>query len=153
MTQYITYRDDPRKLAEQAYQQEFYVEAIQILHAYLENQAQSLLMLVGCVHFNAEQEDTWGIADSFSFHQCVKALFVLNQITKDQFSEFNEFNSLRNKVVHQIFKEPYERAHEGVPKDDYDVIFKRTLDQIDFFTRKNEDIIEDPKTDEDTLQC
>jgi hypothetical protein len=153
MTQYITYRDDPRKLAEQAYQQGFYVEAIQILHAYLENQAQSLLMLVGCVHFNAEQEDTWGIADSFSFLQCVKALFVLNQITKDQFSEFSEFNSLRNKVVHQIFKEPYEHAHEGVPKDDYDMIFKRTLDQIDFFTRKNEDIIEDPKADEDPLQC
>jgi hypothetical protein len=142
MTQYIRYRDDPRTLAEQAYQQGFYVEAIQILHAFLENQAQSLFMLVGCVHFNAAQEDTWHIADSFSFHHCVKALFVLNQITKDQFSEFSKFNSLRNKVVHQIFKEPYEQAHEGVLKDEYDTIFKRTLDQIDFFTRKNEDIIE-----------
>jgi len=80
MTQYIKYRDDPKTLAEQAYSQGFYVEAIQLLHAYLENQAQSLFMLVGCVHFKAEQEDTWDIADSFPFHQCVKALFILNQI-------------------------------------------------------------------------
>jgi hypothetical protein len=142
MTQYISYRDDPRKLAERAYRQGFYVEAIQILHAFLENQAQSLFMLVGCVHFKAEQENTWDIADSFSFNHCVKALFVLNQITKDEFSEFSKFNSLRNKIVHQIFKEGYEYAHKGVPKGEYDTIFHRTLDQIDFFTRKNEDIIE-----------
>ena len=82
------------------------------------------------------------IADSFSFHQCLKALFVLNQITKDEFSEFSKFNSLRNKVVHQIFKEPYDQVHEGVPKEDYDTLFNRTIDQIEFFTRKNEDIIE-----------
>jgi hypothetical protein len=142
MTQHIRYRDDPKILAEQAYSQGFYVEAIQLLHAYLENQAQSLFMLVGSVHFKAEQEDTWDVADSFPFHQCIKALFVLNQITKDEFTEFSKFNSLRNKVVHQIFKEEYEYAHKGVPKEEYDTIFHRTLDQIDFFTRKNEDIIE-----------
>jgi hypothetical protein len=97
MTQHIRYRDDPKILAEQAYSQGFYVEAIQLLHTYLENQAQSLFMLVGSVHFKAEQEDTWDIADSFPFHQCIRALFVLNQITKDEFTEFNKFNSLRNK--------------------------------------------------------
>jgi len=139
--EYIKHRGDPRELAEQAYRQGFYVEAIQILHSFLENQARSFFMLIGSVHFNAEQKDTWDIADSFSFHECLKALFVLNQITKSEFDEFNKFNSLRNKVVHQIFKEPYEEIHEGVPKADYDLLFNRTLDQIDFFTRKTEEII------------
>lgn len=139
--QYIKLRGDPAELAEHAYYQGFYIEAIQILHASLEIHARGLFMLVGNVHFNAAQKDTWDIADGFSFHDCLKALFILNQITRDEFNEFNQFNSLRNKVVHQIFKDPYEEVHEGVPKADYDRLFNRTLEQIDFFVRKTEEII------------
>ncbi|SIS16506.1 hypothetical protein SAMN05878276_2752 [Aquipseudomonas alcaligenes] len=52
------------------------------------------------------------------------------------------FNSMRNKIIHQIFKEPYEDIHDGVPRAEYDAVFRRTLEQIEFFTRKNEDIVE-----------
>ena len=142
MHQFIKHVGDPRSLAEEAYRQGFYVEAIQILHAFLENQARSLFMLVGCVHFNAKQKDTWDVADGFSFHECLKALFVLNQISKQELGEFKMFNSMRNKIIHQIFKEPYEDIHDGVPRAEYDAVFRRTLEQIEFFTRKNEDIVE-----------
>ncbi len=98
-------------------------------------------MLVGAVHCNAELKDTWDIADSFSFHDCLKALFVLNQITRQELDEFSKFNSMRNKVVHQIFKEPYDKIHEGVPRAEYDAIFQRTMEQIEFFTRKTEEIV------------
>ena len=141
MSQFLKHSGDPKALGDQAYRQGFYVEAIQILHAFLENQARSLLMLVGNVHFQAKQKDTWGIADSFSFHECLKALFVLNQITKQEFDDFNKFNSMRNKIVHQIFREPYEEIHDGVPKSEYDAVFRRTLEQIEFFTHKNEEIV------------
>lgn len=142
MQQYIKHSGDPAALAEQAYRQGFYVEAIQILHAYLENQARSLFMLVGSVHFNSKQKDTWDIADTISFYDSLKVLFVLNQITRVEFDELCEFNSLRNKIVHQIYKEPYEVVHPGVPKSEYDKVFQRTLYQVDFFTRKTEEIIE-----------
>ena len=141
MSQFIKHSGDPQELADEAYQRGFYVEAIQILHAFLENQARSLFMLVGSVHFQANQKDTWDIADTFSFHDCLKALLILNQITKPEFDEFNKFNSMRNKVVHQIFKEPYDDIYLGLPKTDYDAVFRRTLEEIEFFTRKAEDII------------
>ena len=143
MQQYISQkREAPEVLAERAYRDGFFIEAIQILHAYLENQAQELLMLVGSVHFNSSLQETWDLAETFSFHDCLNALFILNQITKTEFDEFREVNTLRNKVVHQIFKEPYEKKHLGVSKMEYDKIFHRTLEQIDFFSQKNADIIE-----------
>ena len=141
MSQYIKFEGVPKELAKEAYQKGFYVEAIQILHAFLENQARSLFMLVGCVHFQADQKNTWDIADTLSFHECLKALLILNQITKVQFDEFSKFNSMRNKVVHQIFKEPYDEAHFGVSKSEYDLVFSRTLDQIELFTSKTEETI------------
>lgn len=141
MSHFIKHSGDPKKLADEAYQRGFYVEAIQILHAFLENQTRSLFMLVGSVHFQANQKDTWDIADTFSFHDCLKVLLILNQITKPEFDEFNKLNSMRNKVVHQIFKEPYEEIHPGVLKSDYDAVFQSTLEEIEFFTRKAEGII------------
>jgi hypothetical protein len=142
MSEYIKHNGDPAELAGEAYRLGFYVEAIQILHAFLENQARSLFMLVGCVHFESKQKEIWEIADSFSLHNCLKALLIINQITKSEFEELNEFNSMRNKVVHQIFKEPYEKAYLGVLKSDFDNIFNSTLEQIRFFTCKIEEIIE-----------
>ena len=141
MPEYVKHVGDPAELAEQAYRKGFYVEAIQILHGFLENQARSLFMLVGSVHFNAAQQQTWDVADTFTLHQCLKALFVLNQITKEEFEEFSKFNSLRNKMVHELFREPYEKEHLGVLRADYDEVFNRTLEQIYFFTRKTEEII------------
>lgn len=139
--EYIKLRHDPEELANKAYSEGFYVEAIQILHCFLENQARSLVMLIGNVHFNAAQADTWDIADTFSFQQCLKILFVLNQISKEQFLEFNKFNQLRNHVVHQLYKEPYEKMYLGIPKSKFDEIFHKTMEQIYIFTRKNEDLV------------
>jgi hypothetical protein len=52
----------PDELAMNAYENGFYIEAIQILHAWLENQAQSYVCLIGSVHFNSSMEKTWDIA-------------------------------------------------------------------------------------------
>ena len=139
--EYLKPKGDPAELAEKAYHEGFFVEAIQILHAYLENQARSLLMLVGCVHFDAQQEDTWEIADTFNFYVCIQALYLLNQISKQECQDFLKLNSLRNRVVHGLYKEPYEKVDLGVPKAQCDEVFTRTLEQVDFFLRKNEDIV------------
>jgi uncharacterized protein YutE (UPF0331/DUF86 family) len=98
-------------------------------------------MLIGSLKFSADQAETWDVADTFSFQQCLKMLFVLNQISKEQYSEFNKFNQLRNEVVHHLYKEPYEKTYLGVPRKKYDEIFSKTIEQIDFFTRKNETIV------------
>lgn len=142
MTKYIKIPEWPPVYAKKAYDQGFYIEAIQVLHAWVETQARSYFMLVGSVHFKAQQGDTWDLADTFTLNQCLKALYVLNHITKSEYESFKQLNTLRNKVVHQIFREPYEDVYEGVSLAEYDRVFDATLEQADFFVRKNEEIIE-----------
>ena len=142
MTEYIKIKGWPSDHAEKAYRQGFYIEAIQVLHAWVETQARSFLMLVGSVHFKAKQRDTWELADTFSLNQCMKALFVLNHITKDEYDAFKQLNAMRNKVIHQIFRDPHDDVFEGVARSEYDRVYKATMAQADFFVRKNEEIIE-----------
>lgn len=138
---YIKCNEPPHEMAQKSYEGGYYIEAIQVLHTWLENQARSYLMLVGCVHFKAEQKDTWDLSDTLSLNDTLKVLRVLNQITGSEYSDFKRFNSLRNKIVHQYFKEPYEKEYLGVPMREYDEVFQGTLSQAYFFTQKCEQIV------------
>lgn len=139
--EYIRPKKYPDELAIEAYESGHYIEAIQLIHGWLENQAQQLILLVGSIHFDSKSKDIWDTTDSFSFNICIKILFVLNQITQDQFSEFREFNSMRNKIIHQIFTPPREEIWKGIPKDQFDKVFNRSIEQVDFFTRKCEELV------------
>ena len=138
---YIKWKGLPDEAAKKAYEDGYYIEAIQNLHGYLENQARSLLMLVGCVHFESKQSEVWDLSDTISLNDALKVLRVLNQITDEEYSKFKRFNSLRNKIVHQFFKEPYEKQYLGVPKRDFDEVFQETQREVYFFTEKCEAII------------
>jgi len=142
MVEFIRLEGFPEEAAQSAYDAGHFVEAIQILHGWMENQAQSLLMLVGAVHFDAKQSDTWDLTDTIGFSTCAKVLFILNQITKPEYDDLTELNQMRNKITHNLCKEPYKFVYEGVPKSDYDKVFKRTLEQIYLLTCKCGQIIE-----------
>ena len=139
--EYIKNSGIPDEEAQRAYDDGYYIEAIQNLHGYIENQARSLLMLVGCVHFSAKQKETWDLSDTISLNDTLKVLRILNQITEEEFSKVKAFNALRNKIIHQYYKEPYEKVHLGVPKKEYDEVFHETLRQAHFFTSKCEAIV------------
>ena len=101
--EYIKSSGIPDEEAQRAYDGGYYIEAIQNLHGYVENQARSFLMLVGCVHFNARQEETWDLSDTVSLNDTLKVLRILNQITEEEFLKFKAFNALRNKIIHQYY--------------------------------------------------
>ena len=86
--EYIKPKSLPDTLAKRAYKEGHYVEAIQHLHGFLENQARSLLMLVGCVHFNAKQKETWNLSDTISLNNALKVLRILNQITQEEYTHY-----------------------------------------------------------------
>ncbi|XWN36811.1 MAG: hypothetical protein ROO71_12720 [Balneola sp.] len=139
--EYIRPNSTPDKLAVEAYENEHYIEAIQLLHSWLENQAQELLKLVGSGYFNAKLKETWDVTDTLSFNNCIKVLFILNQISRSEYDEFREFNSLRNKIIHQIYKEPYEKEFLGIPKQHYDKVYEKTLEQVYFFSNKSGEVM------------
>ena len=59
--EYIKTAVIPDESAHNAYENGFYVEALQILHCWLENQSQELLMLIGAVYFKSDTEQIWNI--------------------------------------------------------------------------------------------
>lgn len=138
----ITITDWPTDYAEKAYQAGYYLEAIQILHGFLENKLRELLMLVGSVHFQAKLETTWDVSNEISLNNTLKALFILNQISKEEYSKIKKINSLRNKVIHQYFLESYEEGVKGIQKNVYDEVYAESLKLVDIIDFKTTKIIE-----------
>jgi len=70
--EFIKIRDWPPDHAREAYDQRYFVEAIQVLHGWIECQARGLLMLVGSVHFSTQIADTWDLVGEMPFKDVVK---------------------------------------------------------------------------------
>jgi len=143
--EYIEVKGLPDKAALEAYEKGFFIEAIQIVHAFIENQAQQLVMMLGQIHFDAKIEETWDLTDSFSFIQCLKILLIMNQISKSEYSEFIELDRIRDKIVNQVYFNNYNGDSEKISKEQFDRVFKKAINQLYFFTRKSEELLEIPK--------
>ena len=139
--EYIRIRDWPTDHAREAYEKGYFVEAIQVLHGWIETQARSLLMLVGNVYFSTKQAETWDSVNEIGYKDVVKALLAVGQITKHESSDLLQINSARNKMIHQIYREPYEKVHLGFLKSEYDRIFQQAMQWAERMSEKNENII------------
>ena len=139
---YIQIRDWPPDHAHEACEKGYFVEAIQVLHGWIECQARGLLMLVGSVHFSTDLAETWDSVDEMPYKDVVKALLAVGQLTKQESADLLQINSVRNKMIHQVFKDPHEKKHPGFPKAEYDRVFKQALQWADRMREKNEAIIE-----------
>jgi len=117
------------------------VEAIQVLHGWIEAQARSLLTLVGSLHFNARLADTWDSVDEMPYKDVVKALLAVGQLTKEEAADLLRINAVRNKMIHQIFKDPYEKIHKGFPKHEFDKVFSDAMRWADRMCFKNEELV------------
>jgi len=123
---YINNKGWPPERAVKAYNEGYFAEAIQILHGWIELKCQELLKLVGSIHFNTELSDTWDITDEIPLNYIIKTLFILGQITKEEYQGLQQLNKMRNKIIHQMFKDPYEDEFKGIPKKEYDYVFKKS---------------------------
>ena len=85
--EYINNRQWPTDRAKKAYDNGYFAEAIQTLHGWLESQSQEMLKLVGCRYFKTNLSDTWDITDEISLSNILKVLFVLGQITKEEYDK------------------------------------------------------------------
>jgi len=138
---FIRIKGSPTEYARRAYDTGFFVEALQVLHGWIECQARGLLMLIGSVRFNTVLAETWDSVDEISYKDIIKVLLAIGQITKEESIELIQINSTRNKIIHQIFKDPYEKTHDGFPKKEYDRVFQIALFWADKMIQKNEELV------------
>ena len=140
--EFIKIRGLPIDHAREAYQNGYYVEAIQVLHGYIEIMARGLLILVGSTHFSTDMAETWDSVDEMPYKDVVKALLAVGQISKEETTDLLRINSVRNRMIHQLFKEPYEKIHNGFPKSEYDRVFQEAIAWAEKMGLKNLEIIE-----------
>jgi hypothetical protein len=138
----IRIREWPGDHAKRAYDNQNYVEAIQVLHGFIETKLQELLILTGSVDFNQDSAETWDIANQISYINCSKVLFILGQLSQSEYQNVLQFNSLRNQVVHRLFHEPFNEGVKGIPRADYDRVFKLGIEMSGLLQRKSEEKIE-----------
>ena len=139
--EYINNRQWPTDRAKKAYDEGYYAEAIQTLHSWLEVICREMLGLVGSVYFKTKLSDTWDITDEISLSNILKVLFILGQITKEEYDGMQELNSMRNKIIHQMYKDPYEKEFKGIPKTEYDRVFNSSLEYCELLQEKNEKLV------------
>lgn len=139
---FIRIREWPGDHAKRAYDNQNYVEAIQVLHGFIENKLQELLILTGSVDFDQDSAETWDIANQVSYINCSKVLFILGQFSRNEYQNVLQFNSMRNQVVHKLFHEPFNEGEKGIPRTDYDRVFKLGLEMSDLLQRKSQEKIE-----------
>jgi len=137
--EFIRIRNWPTDHAKQAYTDGNYIEALQVLHGWIESRLQELLHLYGVIDCKQESKKIWDIVNQINFINSAKVLYILNILSDNEYQQSVKFNSTRNQLIHKIFHEPYEKIYEGIPKKEYDNVFKQGLKLADIIRLKTEE--------------
>ncbi len=88
------------------------------------------------MHFETEMNDTWDVANQIPFLHTLRALFVIGQINLSEYNNILKLNSARNKIIHQLLLEPYEKINPGLSKKEVDNIFKKFIEMFNLIEAK-----------------
>ena len=128
--------------AQKAYESKNFVEALQVLHGWIENKLQELLILTGSIDHESDMSKIWDIANQINLVTSAHVLFILSQLTENEYQKIIKFNGIRNQLIHKIYHDPYEKIYKGVPKEKYDEAFKIGMELSDLLQMKTEEKIE-----------
>jgi hypothetical protein len=124
---FIRCENNPVEHALNAYKNAYYLEAIQIFHGWIEAKLREYLMMSRHGNIRRRYSDAWDIAEETGYNYLARALIIIEKISKNEYKGLQEFNSLRNKLVHKFFYDPYEKDYQGVSLKDYDRVFNKGI--------------------------
>lgn len=121
MPQYIRPKKWPMAHAKEAYEAGYYIEAIQVLHGWVEVKLRELLISLRAESVGHDKHfgRIWDMTTEISLLSAAKALFIAGVISEPQYSRIQAFNRVRNNLIHKFFYDPYEKIYPGVPKREY----------------------------------
>jgi len=119
----VIFKAYPPDHAEMAYKAGYFVEAIQVLHGWIEMKLQELLLLSRHKNLKNGYSEIWDSAFGIPLVQVAKVLLVVGKIDKTTFDAVSKFNSMRNKIIHKIFYEPYDGPRPEISKAEYNRAF------------------------------
>ena len=107
--------------AREAYKSGFYIEAIQVLHGWIEVKLRGLLLLLDsdAVKNDKHWARIWDMTNEFPLLIAAKLLFVAGVISEKQFNRIQAFNRVRNNLIHKFFYDPHEKPYPGILRREY----------------------------------
>lgn len=120
----IRFERYPPDHARHAHEKGFYIEALQVLHSWLEIKLQEWLLLGRHGNVRVPLKEVWATAFGLPLLQSAKALYVTGKMPKSTFDAVLKFNAMRNNVIHQIFRESYEDGAIFINVKDYDAALR-----------------------------
>ena len=66
----------------------------------------------------------WDESGELSLSILTRVLKIQGVVTDAEASELQRFNSMRNKIVHDLFDDPYDGEPKRVLKSEFDAVFK-----------------------------
>jgi len=134
--EYIRRKGDLFAHARKAYEAGYYLEAMQIVHGFLEAAMRDLAMVSNGPDPENGYADVWDIAQELTLNVLSKTLFLSKKLSKAEYIRIKEFNRIRNNIIHKYFWEPYSKEYEGIPKQEYDCAFENGLGLIEIIYEK-----------------
>jgi len=107
-----------------AYQKEYYLEAVGVLHGFIESQMRSILHAYSTSVLSNSDEQVWDINEKFDFKNLTNILFILQIIKKKEYDELFALNSLRNEIIHKYFYDPFDHHYIGASKKKFSSVSK-----------------------------
>ncbi|MBI3187047.1 MAG: hypothetical protein HYZ31_04125 [Gammaproteobacteria bacterium] len=139
MSEFIKINGFPPEYAKKAFDDGYYLEALQTLHGWIECKLRELLLLQRTLlgaSFDSWSK-AWDISNEFSLNNASKALLVLGAITEEEQKDISTFNRVRNNLVHKMFYDPYNEHWQGVDKQELVNAFEKGLHLADFIDSKS----------------
>lgn len=125
MNEYIQIPYWPEDHAKKAYSEDYYIEAIQAIHGFIELQLRELLFLSSPIsethdHFDLAIDTMYEISLSVA----VKVLFIQKVLSKEERDSLIQFNKARNQMIHKIYCDRTKGDGKGIPRKEYDMAFE-----------------------------
>jgi hypothetical protein len=117
----------PPEHAKIAFEQEYYFEAITVLHGFIEHEMRSLFHLCISVKLKIPIKEGWDINAKLSYLPLVHVLFITKQINKNESDILSSFNSLRNEIIHRYYHDPYEGETYKISITKFASLFNQAL--------------------------
>ena len=122
------FKEFPPDHALEAFKKEYYLEAVGVLHGFIESQMRSILHAYSTTVINNSDEQVWDINEKFDFKNLTNILFVLQIIKRKEYDQLFSLNSLRNEIIHKYFYDPFDHNYIGASKKKFLSIFKPAYD-------------------------
>jgi hypothetical protein len=125
----------------EAFEKEYYFEAVAVLHGFIESQMKSYFHLHAANVSKESLSKGWDINDKLPYISLAHVIFVLNLIDKAEYDNLISFNTLRNELMHRYYLDPYEGWPKRISKSKLNSVFKSVVKVTYLIMERADDLV------------